>query len=55
MNIFITGSSGFVGPHLKEYLQKNYSHYTLFTPSSKELDLANESAVDNYILTMENR
>jgi GDP-L-fucose synthase len=51
MNIFITGSSGFIGTHLKEYLQKNYSHYTLFTPSSKELDLADESAVDNYILS----
>jgi GDP-L-fucose synthase len=51
MNIFITGSSGFIGAHLKEYLQKNYSNYTLFTPSSKELDLADESAVDNYILS----
>lgn len=51
MNLFITGTSGFVGSHLKEYLQKNYSNYNLFTPSSKKLDLANESAVDNYILT----
>ena len=42
MNIFITGSNGFVGSHLKEYLQKNYLNYTLFTPSSKELDLADE-------------
>ena len=50
MNIFITGSNGFVGSHLKEYLNKNYSIYNLFTPSSKELDLSNESAVDNYIL-----
>lgn len=51
MNIFITGSSGFVGSHLKEYLQKTYLNYNLFTPLSKELDLANESAVDNYILS----
>ncbi|MDX1809601.1 MAG: NAD-dependent epimerase/dehydratase family protein [Sulfurospirillaceae bacterium] len=51
MNIFITGSNGFIGSHLKEYLQKNYIHYTLFTPSSKELDLADEKAVDNYILS----
>lgn len=51
MNIFITGSNGFVGSHLKEYLQKNYSHYTLFAPSSNELDLTDEKAVDNYILS----
>ncbi len=50
MNIFITGSNGFIGTHLKEYLNKNYSKYNLFTPSSKELDLVNEEAVDNYIL-----
>jgi GDP-L-fucose synthase len=49
MNIFITGSSGFIGTHLKEYLQKNYSHYTLFTPSSKELDLVNEKVSDYFI------
>jgi len=51
MNIFITGSNGFVGSHLKEYLSQNYSKYTLFVPSSKELDLADESAVDDYILS----
>lgn len=28
-----------------------YSEYVLFTPSSKELDLVNEEAVDNYILS----
>ena len=50
MNIFITGSNGFIGTHLKEYLNKNYSKYNLFTPSSKELDLVNGEAVDNYIL-----
>ena len=51
MNIFITGAGGFVGSHLKEYLQQYYPHYSLLTPSSKELDLANESAVDDYILS----
>jgi GDP-L-fucose synthase len=51
MNIFITGSNGFVGSHLKEYLQTNYSQYKLFTPSSKELDLVDELAVDDYILS----
>lgn len=50
MNIFITGSNGFIGTHLKEYLNKNYSKYNLFAPSSKDLDLVNEEAVDNYIL-----
>lgn len=50
MTIFITGSNGFIGTHLKEYLNKNYSKYNLFTPSSKDLDLVNEEAVDNYIL-----
>jgi GDP-L-fucose synthase len=51
MNIFITGSNGFVGSHLKEYLSQNYSQYILFVPSSYELDLTDESAVDNYILS----
>lgn len=51
MNIFITGASGFVGSHLKEFLQKKYSVYNLFTPSSKELDLADENQVDSYIVS----
>ncbi|NCO00453.1 MAG: NAD-dependent epimerase/dehydratase family protein [Epsilonproteobacteria bacterium] len=51
MNIFITGASGFIGTHLKEYVQKKYNNYNLFTPSSKELDLADEKQVDNYILS----
>ena len=50
MNIFITGSNGFVGTHLKEYLSNLYLEYSLFSPSSSELDLANEIAVDDYIL-----
>ncbi|WP_060825355.1 NAD-dependent epimerase/dehydratase family protein [Sulfurospirillum cavolei] len=50
MNIFITGASGFVGSHLKEYLYARYQNHTLFTPSSKELDLSDEKAVDKYIL-----
>lgn len=49
MNIFITGSNGFVGSHLKEYLFNRYD-YALFTPPSKELDLSDEKAVDKYIL-----
>jgi GDP-L-fucose synthase len=50
MNIFITGSNGFIGSHLKEYLASIYKDYNLFTPSSKELDLYDENKVDNYIL-----
>ncbi|MCT7572651.1 NAD-dependent epimerase/dehydratase family protein [Aliarcobacter butzleri] len=51
MNIFITGSNGFIGTHLKGHLISLYSKYNLFTPSSKELDLVNEEAVDNYVLS----
>jgi GDP-L-fucose synthase len=51
VNIFITGANGFVGSHLKEYLQKNYKNYILFTPSSKELDLLDEIKVDDFILS----
>ncbi|MBE3022566.1 NAD-dependent epimerase/dehydratase family protein [Campylobacter sp. 7477a] len=51
MNIFITGSNGFIGSHLKEYLNKNYTKYKLFTPLSKELDLSNEISVDDYIMS----
>ncbi|MCT7552837.1 SDR family oxidoreductase [Aliarcobacter butzleri] len=51
MNIFITGSNGFIGKHLKEYLKKIYSSYTIFSPSSKELDLADEKKVDNFIIS----
>lgn len=49
MNIFITGSNGFIGTHLKEYLQKKYSKYKIFAPNSGELDLINEEKVDSYI------
>lgn len=43
MNIFITGASGFIGSHLKEYFLRHYK-YMLFTPSSKELDLSDEKS-----------
>ncbi len=49
MNILITGASGFIGRHLKEYLCQNYNSYFLFAPSSKELDLTDEKSVDAYI------
>ena len=50
MNIFITGSRGFIGTHLQEYLNDKYPEYSLFTPSSDELNLVNEVDVDHYIL-----
>jgi nucleoside-diphosphate-sugar epimerase len=49
MNIFITGAHGFVGRNLSEYLTRTTEH-TLFIPKSRELDLLNENAVDEYII-----
>lgn len=48
MRIFITGGNGFIGNALHKYLHNTY-HYKIFAPSSKELDLSNEMAVDSYI------
>lgn len=44
-NILLTGSGGFVGKNLKEYLQ---SDYKLLCPRSSELDLTNTNAVKEY-------
>lgn len=49
MNIFLTGSNGFAGSHLKNYLTSK--KYKLFTPSHKELDLLDENAVDKFFKT----
>ncbi|MBI5530075.1 MAG: NAD(P)-dependent oxidoreductase [Candidatus Doudnabacteria bacterium] len=46
LNLFITGSSGFVGKNLTEYFGDKY---TLFTPSHSELELLDEHAVSDYI------
>jgi nucleoside-diphosphate-sugar epimerase len=48
INIFLTGSNGFAGKHLKKYLQNKYN---LLTPSHRELDLLDESSVDSYFKT----
>ncbi len=45
MNILLTGSGGFIGQNLKEYLKEKY---TLFCPRSFELDLTKSDVVKNY-------
>ncbi len=45
MNILLTGSGGFIGSNLKEYLKDKYD---LLTPRSKELDLTDSKAVEKY-------
>jgi GDP-L-fucose synthase len=44
-NIFITGSNGFIGKNLKEFLSVKYN---LLTPNSKELNLLDETKVKKY-------
>lgn len=48
MRIFITGAKGFVGSHLIEFLEEKYD-YKIFAPSSKELNLLDEHAIDAYV------
>ena len=45
MNILLTGSGGFIGRNLKEYLKDKY---TLFSPRSFELDLTDQNDVAQY-------
>lgn len=45
MNILLTGSGGFIGKNLKEYLKDKYA---LLTPRSYELNLCDENAVRDY-------
>jgi NAD-dependent epimerase/dehydratase len=45
VNILLTGSGGFIGRNLKEYLKDKY---TLFCPRSYELDLTDQNAVEKY-------
>jgi GDP-L-fucose synthase len=46
MKILITGGSGFIGRNLKEQYDKNYS---VFAPTSSELNLLDENSVSEYL------
>lgn len=45
--VFITGASGFIGKNLKEYLSPKHK---VFAPTHQQLELLNQSAVENFIL-----
>lgn len=45
-HILLTGGTGFIGRNLKEALQKDY---LIFSPSHKELELLDETAVCDYV------
>jgi GDP-L-fucose synthase len=47
LKILITGANGMVGRNIAEFPKA--SEYTLFTPSSKELNLLDKVSVNNYI------
>ncbi len=49
LKILITGSSGFVGRNMKEYLQRNNRNYEIYAPSSKELNCIEEPEVLHYL------
>ena len=45
--IFLTGGTGMVGSNIREHSKSH--KYTIFAPSSKEVDLTNYGQVNNYI------
>ena len=48
MKILITGSTGFIGKNIKEYLE-NKEGYEIYAPASRELNCLDESAVKEYL------
>lgn len=46
--ILIIGGSGFIGRNLKEYLSR-FDEYSISAPTSKELDILDETAVEEYL------
>lgn len=46
MKLFLTGSTGFLGSHLKQHLM---SHHEVMAPTHRELDLADPVAVEAYL------
>ena len=46
MEILITGSGGFIGKNLCNFLK--YRNYSILNPSKNELDLSNSNSVKNY-------
>lgn len=48
MKILLTGGSGMVGHNIRDYAQR-FPQYQLVCPTSKELNLLNKSAVENYL------
>ena len=49
--ILMLGASGFIGRNLLGYLRENYTELDVDAPSSKELDISDESAVTNALET----
>lgn len=50
MNILLTGSSGLIGSHIKEYLQ-NQSTDNILAPTSQELDITSPDSIDSYFVS----
>ena len=47
MKILITGTNGFIGRNVKEYLEKKYKD--IHSPKRQQLNLLDAKAVENYL------
>lgn len=47
MKILVTGTNGFIGRNIKEFLE--VKHYNVYSPKRNELDLLNEELVSSYL------